>query len=376
MKAIFVSTIALLLACCASPAQVADHTIQIPNAGGSLGGVLFPIMAFQPPYQPAYDPADLKPGFFLVSSAAFHANVRKATGESDAMTGFKELAWKAGVDLSPPKSVVMIEGAGMLEVNATARDLDKIKAIVDGLHCPPQHVHIKARFIEISQRILAELQQRYLQQGMTTGVARLTSPQASVFLNGLLGQKDVKELAEPEVVTISGGQTRMYATPIQPIVQNFAPQNPALDPEVVRVESAGGYFYAGHNSNHPQAGQVETGPGAIGSMLNVVPLTPPDGYTISLCVTAYDAQSFDYARTAGLKSITAPSVQRNQASAQQAIYDGQTLVLFPASRQQVQNKDKVLVALVTATLIDEAGDRIHTDDEMSFAQNKVPPPWP
>ncbi len=384
MKAIYVATFAVLLAGYASPGQEAGQPTQVPFLlakprpnSGDFTETAFDPSAIRSRFQQVSAPvntADLELRHFPISSAAFYANVRKASGEPDVFTGFKELAWKAGVDLSPPKTIFVSEGFGMLSVNATAKDLDKIKAIVDGLHCPPQQVHIKARFIEIPQKIFAELQEQSLQQGMSNGIARLTSSQASVFLNELQWQKDVKELAEPEVTTISGRPTQMHTTAIQPVVSNFAPASPTLDPQVVRVETAGGYFYAGHDSIHPQVGKIETGP-----VLDVVALTPPDGYTISLCVTASDAQFLDY-----------------QASTQQAIYDGQTLVLFPSPQQEVfdgqeeraqkrevadfyptsseeRRRDKVLVALVTATMIDPAGNRTHSDEEIPSG---LPPPWP
>jgi hypothetical protein len=36
-------------------------------------------------------------------------------------------------------------------------------------------------------------------------------------------------------------------------------------------------------------------------------------------------------------------------------------------------RDKTLVVLVTATLIDPAGNRLHSDKELSFAQTGIPP---
>lgn len=403
MKAICAATVVVLLSCSASPGQQAGHAGQVPfllakprpNSGAFADGVFDPT-GFHPPYQSFPAPAntaDWEQGFFPISSAAFYANVCKVTGESDAIAGFKELAAQAGVDLSPPKTIFVTEGAGVLMIYATKKDMNIIKGIVDSLHCPPQQIHIKARFIEVPPKALAELQEQYLQQGVTNGIARLTSPQARVFLNELQWQKDVKELAEPEVTTISGRQTRMLTTVLQPVVSNFVPGSPTLDPQVVRVETAGGYFYAGHSSNHPQAGQTEAGPSEIGPMLDVVPVTPPDGYTISLFVTASDSQYFDYAKTAGFTSSTATN-QSSQVSTQQAIYDGQTLVLFPHPKQGVFNRqedqaqkrvadfiqqarnkdgDKAVIALVTATMIDDAGNRIHTDADIPTG---VPPPWP
>ncbi len=90
--------------------------------------------------------------------------------------------------------------------------------------------------------------------------------------------------------------------------------------------------------------------------------------------------------------VTLPAIQVSLASSQALLYDGQTLVLFPKpeplsyppdekSRERVsehirqaekKNGDKTLIVLVTATLIDEAGNRINSDADMAFAKNRVP----
>jgi hypothetical protein len=361
--------------------------------------------------------SDLEPRTFVVGTAAFFIAIRERTGETEPVTGLKMLAAVAGVDLSPPKMVALDDGAGFLLVQATPKDLDIIKHILDELHCPPQQIHIKARFIEVPQKTLAILQEQYLRQGMTNGIARLTNPQAQTFLHSIQWRDGVKELSEPEATTIAGEQTQMRTTVIQPIVTKFLLDSPtarqeSTDPKIGRVETAGGYFYAqndsgrlqvGHDSFNPQVGQLETGP-----VLDVAALTPPDGFTISLCVAASDTQFLGYASPKGLTSqtvtnrngekvelpIVLPAAQLNQASTQQALYDGQTLVLFPQPKQEVfngqdekaqkrvadfiqqaRNKDgdKAIIALVTTTMIDDAGNRIHTDADIPTG---VPPPWP
>ena len=383
-----------------------------------FGAILDPL-GIRPTYRPAYasvNPADLESRFFPVGVTAFYAAVLKKTGETNALLGFEELAAAAGVDFYPPKTI-FLDGMGFLVVDVTKRDVGILRGIVDDLHCPPQQIHIKARFIEVPQKTLAILQEQYLQQGMTNGIARLTNPQAQSFLHSIQWRDGVKELSEPEATTIAGEQTQMRTTVIQPIVTRFLLDSPtarreSTDPKIGRVETAGGYFYAqnnsgrlqvGQNSFNPQVGQLETGP-----VLDVDALTPPDGFTISLHVTASDTQFLGYASPTGLTSQTVtnrngekvelpavlPAAQLNQASTQQALYDGQTLVLFPQPKQEVfngqdenaqkrvadfiqqaRNKDgdKAIIALVTATMINPAGYRIHTDADIPSG---LPPPWP
>ena len=126
-----------------------------------------------------------------------------------------------------------------------------------------------------------------------------------------------------------------------------------------------------------------------------MPMALPDGYTIDLVTKALNTEFFGYANPKGLASravtngngdkiempTVLPAVQLNQASAQQSIYDGQTLVLFLKPEQMVfdgqdekaqqriaasiqkgpeKSGNKVLIALVTATLIDPVGNRVHS----------------
>jgi beta-lactamase regulating signal transducer with metallopeptidase domain/tetratricopeptide (TPR) repeat protein len=356
--------------------------------------------------------ADLQQKVFYVSTAAFYAAVHRQTDEPNGLSGFKEIIANAGVDLSPPKAIFISEGTGGLFVYATTNDIAIIKGIIDGFDCPPAQVHIKARFIEIPQKAFAQLQEQYLQQGMSNGIARLTNPQFQVFLYEVQQQPGTEELAEPEVTTLAGRQTQMRTTITQSIVTDFTLGAPTsrhapVDPQIDEIETSGGYFYAQHHRLDPQITQLETGP-----MLDVIALAPADGYTLSLQVTASDTQFFGYASPKGLASHTVtnragdkvelpvvlPEVQLDQASVQQvSLYDGQSMVLFPQPRQETftglddeaqqriadgiqkireNNGNKVLIAVVTATFIDRAGNRVHSDDQIPFAQTQLPPPWP
>jgi beta-lactamase regulating signal transducer with metallopeptidase domain len=333
---------------------------------------------------------------FPVGSAAFSANVRKETGEMEPIAGFKLLAAKAGVDLSsPPKTVFLSEGMGILFVYALKSDMEPIKRIIADLHCPPTMLHIKARFIEVPQKFFSSGMAGDMFPGLTNG-GILPSAEFRLFLHEAKSQKGFEELAEPEATTVSGRQTQMRATVIQPVVTNYiAGPNPA-NPAGLAIS--------------PQTTEVETGP-----IFDVIPLAFADGYSIGLYATAELRQFFGYASPHGLPTSYAtnpaghmvplptslPALQLCRAQGEKTIHDGQTLVLFPKPVQlllsdpdkkrqeliirhiQECEKDdkaeygnKVLVVLVTATLIDAAGNRFHSEDEMRFAQNAVPPQSP
>jgi beta-lactamase regulating signal transducer with metallopeptidase domain len=291
-----------------------------------------------------------------------------------------------GVNWDPPKSIFYNDRMGMLFVYATPKDLDAIERAIQVLTYVPRQIHIKARFIEVPSTADVAQDLLSMDKGSGLGAGILTAPKMEALLHELESQKDTEELAEPEATLLSGRQVQMRATWMQQVVTNYAFQWP--------------------HGNHlpsvmPQIGDVEFGP-----VIDAVPVVMADGYTIGLKATAMHIQFFGYADAKGFKGFTTnypagkiqlpvvlPAMQVSSASRQALLYDGQTLVLFPRpepvsyppdekSRQRVtehireaEKKEgkKTLVAFVTVTLIDPAGNRIHSDDDRSFAQNGIPP---
>jgi hypothetical protein len=74
-----------------------------------------------------------------------------------------------------------------------------------------------------------------------------------------------------------------------------------------------------------------------------------DGYTMNLTVT-----------------VSAPETLAAQAN----VWDGQTLIL--ASNNPGADKTRLLV-FVTATVVDPAGNRVHSDDKLPFNPSTIPP---
>ena len=100
-------------------------------------------------------------------------------------------------------------------------------------------------------------------------------------------------------------------------------------------------------------------------------------------------------KTVDLPTIL-PSFGVRKASAHVKLWDGQTVVLgglkprfydggkevsaepdyfvkTKAARGQPNEQDKELLVFITVTLVDPAGNRMHSDDEMPFAEKSVPP---
>jgi hypothetical protein len=83
--------------------------------------------------------------------------------------------------------------------------------------------------------------------------------------------------------------------------------------------------------------------------VDVIPNLSADGYTIKLKAT-----------------VSAPETLNGEVN----MYDHQTLLL---STTEKTKPDSQLIVLLTATLVDPAGNRVHADDELPFAQNEAPP---
>jgi general secretion pathway protein D len=156
----------------------------------------------------------------------------------------------------------------------------------------------------------------------------------------------------------------------------------------------------------PQQQQVEVGP-----ILDVVPVVLSDGVTINLTLipsvtefNGYDTPpvipGVNVANVVEVPTILPDFIVR-QVITTVNIWDNQTIVLGGLISSTIQNtKDKVpligdlpwvgrlfqsqsktstkqnLMIFVTATMVDPAGSRVHSDDELPFAQSSIPPQQP
>jgi type II secretory pathway component GspD/PulD (secretin) len=149
--------------------------------------------------------------------------------------------------------------------------------------------------------------------------------------------------------------------------------------------------------------QVEVGP-----VLDVVPYVLSDGYTINLTLIPSLTEFVGYDTPPTIPNVTAnlnvvqlpivlPDFQVRQVVTTVNIWDNQTIVLggllysqtsstqdkipflgdLPGIGQLFQAKSKTidkknLMVFVTATIVDPAGNRVHSDDELPFAQTDIP----
>ena len=157
----------------------------------------------------------------------------------------------------------------------------------------------------------------------------------------------------------------------------------------------------------PNQQQVEVGP-----VLDVIPYVLSDGYTINLTLIPSLTEFSGYATppsipgiSSGLNVVMIPTILPDftvrQVITTVNIWDNQTVVLGGLISSTVQNEtDKVpllgdlplvgrlfqsqskistkknLMIFVTATIVDPAGNRVHSDDELPFLQSTIPPQQP
>ena len=194
----------------------------------------------------------------------------------------KQFFSSLGVNLDAPKTVFFNDRLGVLFVYATPQDLDIIEKAIQVLNQVPPMVHIKSRFIDVTQNddkglgfdwYLGQFNiggggaaagsggnqgsvnvpvssanpegtfpgnptlgttvpgtVQSLTQGLNTAMAGpaiasitgiLTNPNFQVVLHALEQRFGSQELSEPEATTISGRQTEMRATIIQPVVTGY-----------------------------------------------------------------------------------------------------------------------------------------------------------
>ena len=290
-----------------------------------------------------------------------------------------------GLKLEFPKSVFYNDRLSLLVVRATEADLDVVGQLLSAADRVPPQIHLKARFLELPADALAGVTfYQTNRSGQITGF--LTDSQARALLKRWqnLGYD---EMAEPEVVTTSGRQTQMKATELRTIITDVKPA--ALTPPGVTGADATNY--------------LETETMELGPQFDVVPYVMADDFTINLFMTASLKEFLGYDEHGRTNKLTIyrdgqnsqievplPLTRQRQMAALVNLWDNQSVILahlpvttaqpadeYVAGKQMVSPPAKAdkkqLVVIVTATLVDPAGYRLHEEADLPFAQNGPPP---
>ena len=237
--------------------------------------------------------------------------------------------------------------------------------------------------------------------GTITGI--LTDPQFRFVLRALEQRGGADVLSSPKVTTLSGRQAQISVLDLRTIVTG------------VDIEQNTTTTTANNNNNAliqnaQPTFELTTAPLPFGPVLDVIPYVSADGFSIQMTIIptlteflGYEDPG-DFAPTAftqqGLAAtavLPLPRLRIRQVTTSCIVYDGQTVVLGGLISENLRKiKDKVpmlgdipfvgrlfrsessssdkrnLVIFVTPTIIDPAGNRIHSDDDMPFARSGIP----
>lgn len=246
--------------------------------------------------------------------------------------------------------------------------------------------------------------------GTLTGI--LTDPQFRVVIRALEQRSGVNLLSAPKITTLSARQAQIKSVRVRYIVTELDLSQTAAGGG--NTGTTGGATGGGVGSTvQPTAEAFELGP-----VLDVVPYVSADGFTIQMTIipTIKDFEGYDLenarlftaqAQSVGggtgnpgnsLSQITPlPIFRLRQVVTSAVVWDGQTVVLGGLLLDETTKfKDKVpflgdlplvgrlfrsessqgkktsLVIFVTPTIIDPAGNRVHSDEDLPFAQTGIP----
>ncbi len=298
------------------------------------------------------------PNTFL---SALHSVTGKPStaDKQEPMKLLREFLASINVDLSAPKSIFWNDREGTLVIRATLQDLDTIETAVQVMSLAPPQMNIKARFIELPEAEEAAFWEKH------GGLNKDSSGSQSVQLTRDEAQEQFREwqshgaelLNEASVTTLSGRQTE-----IQVLLQLT---------NLVAVVS--------HDGSTTRTNVVPLGP-----TLDVVPTVSADSLRCDLAMTVSVSEFLGYddpgpfvAQNNQLKSEPVPHFRIRQLPVTATVWDGNTLVLGGTLQQGRladkwgQHLNKRLLVMVTPTVIDPAGNRAHTDDEIHAARSKT-----
>jgi type II secretory pathway component GspD/PulD (secretin) len=277
----------------------------------------------------------------------------------------------AGVSVQPPNALFYNDRTGVLMVRAPAEEMGFVEKVLETLNHRPRQITIETRFMEIPTKAAGEFgfDLPPLEGASGTWTRIMTAEQTRSILYTAAQRVGVDILSAPKVTTLSGRQTQIQVRDVKSAAHAINP--PALAPPgsqtMRKVVARPGI-----------ATQAQLGP-----TLDVLAYVAADGYTVHLSARSQVTDSPQ------AKAPTPRAVFRTrQMQASGDIYDGQTLVLANPqvtiiSKQQAgqsvtnavpEDASKRLLVFITPTIIDPAGNPIHTPGKEPFPADRIPGP--
>ena len=303
------------------------------------------------------------------------------------------------------------ERTGDILLRATASELDRVERVMEVVNKVPPQVQIDVKFVSIKRQgtnapglnfdLLGQISLPDTRahagpppQGFAnpSGVFPGTAPPATnhaATITGILNDaqfrtvikaieqnKDADILSGPRITTESARQARMQIGDTVNIITNAA-----------SATNAGPDSYT--------VALTKEGPS-----LDVLPTVSADGFTIQMTLLARITEFLGYDTPAQVGSQSnevsdprtnvpattatpVPHYRNFSASTAVNVWDGQTVVMGglmqdgdPGQKQSTNSQKEDLLIFVTATIIDPAGNRVHTEADMPFAGKSIPPQPP
>jgi type II secretory pathway component GspD/PulD (secretin) len=200
-----------------------------------------------------------------------------------------------------------------------------------------------------------------------TGI--LTAPQFRVVLAALEKRRGTDVLSAPKVTTLSERPAQIKVVDVRYIVTDLDTS------EKDKIQ--------------PIAQPFEFGP-----VLDVVPRVSADGYSIQMTIIpsvkeflGYDTNQFQAQVGTVTQIVPLPMFRLRQVVATATPLDGQTVLVSPGTVYAEEKPDpanpgprpkvrKNLLIFITPTIIDPAGNRVHSEEEMLQRSHSVPPQKP
>jgi beta-lactamase regulating signal transducer with metallopeptidase domain len=289
------------------------------------------------------------------------------------------------------KSVFFNDRTGLLLVRATSEDLEKIQKAIAPFAIEQPQVTVEAEFIEASEAALQKLGRDFFfrigisvltnqtasdffltgtnvtkdklvapenAEGSALPVAEILSgPQSRILLRALEKAGGVDILAAPKVTTLSGRQTQISIQDAHTVVNG-----PGLGRSVnTNIISTNGFWVE----------NILTGP-----VLDVLPTVSADGFAIEMGLQATVTKFLGYDegghQTFKPTASSKPRARVRSITENVSVWDGQTVMLSQEDNNKSVRDRKYLFVFVTPTIIDPAGNRVHSDEDMPFTTNSIP----
>ena len=241
-----------------------------------------------------------------------------------------------------------------------------------------------------------------------TGI--LTDPQFRVVIHAIEQRDGTDLLSAPKVTTLSGRQTQIQVVEVRSIV--VGNQNNTQT-------GGGGTTAAGTTAGGNSAAATinyQTASVPLGPTLDVVPYVSADGYSIQMTIIPQFTEFLGYDQQAAAQfvpqvfigvgvtvgtpvsaQLPLPIFRVRSVVTSAIVWDGQTVVLGGLLSSNVAKRlDKVpimgdlplvgqlfrsqstmtskknLIIFVTPTIVDPAGNRVHTPDNLPYDPNQIP----